>query len=72
MQFHKSIVRIKLIIFRFDIVPEFVDCSKYLVWDGYPYHDELHDPDMLTVIKCLEAQMEKMHNFYMSKVIEKF
>ena len=70
--YYMSRVRPKLIIFLFYIVPELVDCSKYLHWEEYPDHDVLHDPDMMTVIKCLEAQMHKMHNFYKSKVIEKF
>ena len=67
-----SRVKPKLKMFLFYIVPELVDCSKYLHWEEYPDHDVLHDPDMMTVIKCLEAQMHKMHNFYKSKVIENF
>ena len=56
-------------IFNFEIVPELVDCTKYL---GYLNTDSFanfraSDQDLKTVFGCLQSQLKKAFE----KVIEK-
>ena len=57
-------------IIRFYIVPEVVDCTKYLNWrepwnKNYIYKQQ----DLRTVINCLHSQLEK-NNDHMGKMNE--
>ena len=63
-------IRLKLRISLINKVPEIVDCSK--LHDFYDeLYEEIRDTNLKKVIECQEAQRIKMHNFIMSKVIEK-
>ena len=63
-------IRLKLRISLINKVPEIVDCSK--LHDFYDeLYEEIRDKNLKKVIECQEAQRIKMHNFIMSKVIEK-
>ena len=69
-------------IFDFNIVPELVDCAKFLrvkrgiIVENYRAagtgaYDTIEDPDLKTVINCLQSQLEKLLDFSISKVRKK-
>ena len=69
-------------IFYFNIVPELVDCAKFLGVKrkvilenfrsgGDHAYDTIEDPDLKTVINCLQSQLKKVLDFSISKVRKK-